>query len=179
MSTVSVLSRLFRRERPPEQAVGLLDKDERVVSWAPLDGGSAAVATQVGLWLPDARGPSRVPWHLVDKVTWRGGTLTVTPAVDAGDGVLDEQPPRAVHLDRPRDLPPTVRARVERTIAYTRHYPLRPAGGVRVVGRRVPGQDGLCWQLVFDPGTDRDDPLIREQAGRLRHAARAEVGVPD
>ena len=68
---------------------------------------------------------------------------------------------------------------MERTIAYTRHYPLRPAGGVRVVGRRVPGQDGLCWQLVFDSGTDRDDPLIREQAGRLRHAARAEVGVPD
>src|SRR5207244_2358439 len=83
---------------------------------------------------------SRVPWHLVDKVTWRGGTLTVTPAVDAGDGVLDEQPSRPVRLDRPRDLPPTVRARVERTIAYTRHYPLRPAGGVRVVGRRVPGQ---------------------------------------
>ena len=174
---MSVLTRLFRRERPPEEAVRPLARDERVVSWAPLAGGSAAVATQLGLWVPAGGAPRRLPWHLVDKATWRAGTLTVTPAVDGGDGVLAEQPPVAVRLAEPRDLPPTVRARVERTIAFTRHYRL-PSGGVRVVGRRVPGRDGLSWQLVFDPGTDPDDPLVRGQAGRIRDAARAEV-VPE
>lgn len=176
---MSVLSRLFRPERPPEEMSRLLGADERVVSWAPLAGGSAAVATPLGLWLPDLAGPRRVPWHLVDKATWRGGTLTVTPAVDTGDGVLEEQQPRSVRLADPRDLPPTVRTRVQRTIAYSRHHALAPTGGVRVVGRRVPGRDGLTWQLVFDAGTDRSDPLVGEQADRLRAAARAEVGVTD
>ncbi len=175
-SDVSVLSRLWRRERPPAEAVRPLDPDERVLSWGTLADGSAAVATQRGLWLPGPRRPERVPWHLVDKAVWRGGTLTVTAAVDPGDGVLEEQPSRAVRLAEPRDLPPTVRARVLRSIGYTRHHALHPAGGVHVVGRRVPGRDGLSWQLVFDPGTDRNDPLLRVQAARLADQARAETG---
>jgi hypothetical protein len=174
---VSVLSRLWRRERPPAEAVRSLEPDERVLSWATLDDGSAIVATRHGLWLRGADGPERVPWHLVDKAVWRDGTLTIVAAVDAGDGVLEEQPPRSARLAEPRDLPPTVRARVQRSIGYTRHHALRPAGGVHVVGRRVPGQDGLAWQLVFDPGTDRNDPLLRVQAARLADQARAETGT--
>jgi hypothetical protein len=172
---VSVLTRLFRRERPPEEALMPLDRDERVVSWGTIEDGSTVVATPRGLWFPAADGPERLAWHLIDKAVWRDGTLTVTAAVDTGDGVLDELPPRTVRLATPRDLPATVRARVERSIAYTNHHALRPAGGVRVVGRRVTGQDGLAWQLVFDAGTDRDDPAVREQATRLVHHARAET----
>jgi hypothetical protein len=173
---MSVLSRLFRRERPPAEAVRPLEPDERVLSWATFDGGSVAVATQLGLWLPGPSGAERLPWHLVDKAVWRDGTLTVTAAVDAGDGVLEEQPARSMRLAEPRDLPATVRARVLRTIGYTQHHALRPAGGVHVVGRRVPGRDGLTWQLVFDPGTDWNDPLLRRQAARLADEARAETG---
>jgi hypothetical protein len=124
---------------------------------------------------PGRRGSERIGWHLVDKAVWRGGTLTVIAAEDPGDGVLVELPPRSVRLAEPRDLPPTVRARVERSIAYTRHHKLAPAGGVRVVGRRVPGRDGLSWQLVFDAGTDRNDPLLRVQTDELLAAARAET----
>jgi len=175
---VTVLGRLLRRERPPAEAVGRLDPDERVLSWATLGDGSAAVATQRGLWLPGPGGVERLPWHLVDKAVWRNGTLTVTVAVDPGNGVLQEQPARAVRLATPRDLPPTVRARVQRSIGYTRHHPLRPAGGVHVVGRRVPGRDGLTWQLVFAPETDRNDPLLRAQADQLVEQARAETGSP-
>jgi hypothetical protein len=173
---VSVLTRLFRRERPPDEALMPLDRDERVVSWATTDNGSTVVATPRGLWLPAAEGPERLAWHLIDKAVWRDGTLTVTAAVDTADGVLDELPPRTVRLATPRDLPPTVRARVEQSIAYTNHHALRPAGGVRVVGRRVTGQDGLAWQIVFDAGTDRDDPTVREQVARLVQHARAETG---
>src|SRR6266568_3498634 len=81
---MSVLSRLWRRERPPPEALGRLDSDERVVSWAALDDGSVVVATQRGLWLPATDGGERVLWHLVDRAVWREGTLTLVTAVDAG-----------------------------------------------------------------------------------------------
>lgn len=173
--------RLFgKREKPPPEAVARLDPDERVVSWAPAPGG-AVVATPLGLWLPGV--PDRLPWHLIDKVIWRSNTLTLIPAVDSGGGVLVEQPPRSVRLEQPRDIPQNVRARIEKAIAFTRHHPLPGAEGggvrrgVRVVGRRVPGQDGVSWQLVFDPGVDRDDPAVRAAASAFVDQARAELGV--
>lgn len=174
---MSVLSRLFRNRRPPPAALEPLGRDERVVSWAVAEGGGTVVATQLGLWLPADGGPERVRWHLVDKAVWRAGTLTVTAAEDTGGGVLAEQPPRSVRLTEPRDLPPTVRLRVERSIGYSQHYRLSPAGGVRVVGRRVAGRDGLSWQLVFDADTDTTDPLVRVQAERLVAQARVETGT--
>jgi hypothetical protein len=174
---VSVLSRLFRDRRPPEDATRPLARDERVVSWATADGGGTVVATQLGLWLPGPDGPQRIGWHLVDKAVWRAGTLTVIAAVDTGGGVLTELPARTVRLAEPRDLPPTVRVRVQRSISYSQRYRLAPAGGVRVVGRRVPGRDGLSWQLVFDADTDPDDPLLRIQAERLVAQARVETGT--
>jgi hypothetical protein len=169
---------LHRPEKPPAEAVARLDPDERVVSWAPAAGG-AVVATPLGLWLPGH--PQRLPWHLLDKATWKDGALTLVPAVDPGDGVLVEQPPIAVRLDQPRDIPQTVRVRVQKAIAFTRHHPLStdpgPRRGVRVVGRRVPGRDGVSWQLVFDPGVDRDDPEVRAVAGAYVDQARAELGL--
>ncbi len=173
--------RLFHKpERPPAEAVAHLDPDERVVSWAPAPGGTV-VATPLGLRLPGH--PDRLPWHLIDKATWSSGILTLIPAVDAGDGVLVEQPPRAVRLDQPRDIPQTVRVRVQKAIAFTRHHPLPgPEGqgvrrGVRVVGRRVPGRDGVSWQLVFDAGVDRDDPAVRAAADEFVEQARVELGL--
>jgi hypothetical protein len=173
--------RLFHKpEKPPAEAVARLDPDERVVSWAPVADG-AVVATPLGLWLPGH--PDRLPWHLIDKATWQGGILTLIPAVDAGDGVLVEQPPRAVRLDRPRDIPQTVRVRVQKAIAFTRHHPLPgPEGrgvrrGVRVVGRRIPGRDGISWQLVFDDGVDPDDAVVRAAAAAFVEQARVELGL--
>lgn len=175
---MSVLKRLFADRRPPPDVTGALDRDERVISWATTEDGGTVLATRLGLWLPEPDGPPRrIRWHLVDKAIWRDGALTVVAAADAGGGVLVELPPRSVQLAEPRDLPPTVRARVERSIGYTRHHRLAPSGGVRVVGRRVAGVDGLSWQLVFDPGTDRDDPLLRAQTDRLLAEAQAETGT--
>ena len=173
------MTRLLGRRRPPAEALAPLDRHERVASWASTVDGGAVVATPLGLWLPAAGGDAaeRLPWHLIDKATWRDGTLTVTAAADSGSGVLTEQPPRAVRLAQPRDLPQTVRVRVLRAIAFSRHYPLPSGGGVRVVGRRVPGRDGLSWQLVFDPGVDRDDPAVRAHAAVLVDQSRAEVGL--
>ena len=166
--------RLFGRDRPPAEALARLDRDERVVSWASTADGDAVVATPLGLWVPG--GTARLPWHLVTKATWRDGILTVIAATDAGDGVLTEQPPRSVGLAKPRDLPQTVRVRVERGIAFTRRYPV-PGGGVRVVGRRVPGRDGISWQLVFDGGADPRDPDVRARAAAAVERSRSEIGV--
>lgn len=167
--------RLFgRRERPPAEALAALDRDERVVSWASTSGSDAVLATPLGIWFPGAT--ERISWHLVDKATWRDGVLSVIAARDTGDGVLDELPPRAARLVVPRDLPQTVRARVERSIASTRHYRLPAGGGVRVVGRRVPGRDGVTWQLVFDPGVDRDDPAVRAAAAEMVQQSRSFFG---
>lgn len=166
-----------KRERPPAEALAPLDKDERVVSWATAPGGAAVLATPKGLWLPGI--PDRLPWHLIDKAVWKDGILSVIPAVDTGDGVLAEQPARAVRLSVPRNLPHTVRVRVQKAIAFTRHHPL-PGGtrkGVRVVGRRVPGEDGVTWQLVFDPGVDPGDPAVRTAATAYVEQARAELGI--
>ena len=166
-----------RRERPPAEAVARLERDERVVSFADSPAGTV-LATPLGLWLPGY--DQRLPWHLVDKATWKDGVLTVVPAVDTGDGVLDEQPPRALRITVPRDLPQTVRVRVQKAISFTRHHP-RPDDparrGVRVVGRRVPGVDGVTWQLVFDRGVDRSDPAVRAAAAAYVDQARAELGL--
>jgi hypothetical protein len=168
--------RLFaRREKPPAEALARLDRDERVVAWGSTPDGGAVLATPLGLWLPGV--PDRLPWHLVDKAVWRDGTLTVTPAEDSGGGVLVELAPVSVRIAEPRDLPQTVRVRVQRAIAYTRHSPLPTGGGVRVVGRRVAGRDGLAWQRVYDRGVDPDDPAVREHTDRLLAQARSELGV--
>ena len=42
--------------------------------------------------------------------------------------------------------------------------------------RRRPGQDLLDWHLVYDAGTDPDDPLVRTQADELLLTARRTVG---
>lgn len=149
-----------------------------------------ALCTPYGLWLPTGppyeeppydgspNGPppyERVSWHLINKATWRSPTLTLIEVEDLGElegaQVMGERAPRSVRVAIPRALPQEVRQRVTRSVRYSAHHSLAPTGGVRVVARRVPGQDGLVWRLHFDPGTDADDPLLREQAGRLLAAA--------
>jgi hypothetical protein len=81
-----------------------------------------------------------------------------------------------VQLEQEGNLPDTVRSAVTGSVGWSNHYRLRPGGGVRVVGRRRPGHDQLDWQLVYDAGTDLDDPLVRAQADELLLTARRTVG---
>jgi hypothetical protein len=135
------------------------------------------VVTTLGLWLPGAAG--RLGWHEIHKVTWSGRQLVVVAAreVGADDGytiVADE--PATVHtLDQPDRVPPQVRARVTKSIAYTRHAPLDGGGGVRVVARRVPGINGLRWTVRYDDGTDVAADGVREVTAGLVAEGRAEI----
>lgn len=146
---------------------------DRLAGWAMTADGRPVVATEQGLVLPDA---GRVAWHAVEKATWERPRLTVLvlaegPAVRSGAG-----PSYSVVLDDPRNLAEVVRTRVTGSVAWSSHATLRPAGGVRIVGRRNPDREVFDWQLVFDRDTDLDDPLVQAQAQELLEAARRTIG---
>jgi hypothetical protein len=155
---------MLKRRKLPAQLRPTLDRDERVVAWASTSDGGAVVATNLGLWLPGR--PDRLGWHEIHKVHWDTPTMVVTPAepVGSGDGyvVMADAPAEEFSLDDAGDLPPAVRQRVTRSVAYTRHQTLPSGGGVRVVARRVTGANGVIWHVRYDQGTDADDPEVAD-----------------
>ena len=143
----------FRRERPPAELRALLDRDERLVSWAFVDDGDAAIGvTTRGLWLPSADGYRRIGWEFVDKAVWRDGLLTVVEAEVVDDFLLRERAPVTLALREPRDLPPAVRRRVEASVVRSEVMPI-DGGAARFVARRVPRRDGVSWWARLEPGT--------------------------
>jgi hypothetical protein len=166
---------LFRRTpRLPADRRPPLDRDERVLAWSPVAEAGTVVATNRGLWLPGET--ERLGWHQIHKAVWAGRELAVTPAVQVQDRVdytvVADGPVRTYLLLEPDDVPHQVRARVTGSVAYTQHYQA-PGGGVRVVGRRVSGVDGLTWTVRFDPGVDFDSPPARTAVDELVARARA------
>lgn len=168
--------RALARERPPREALRGVSPDDRVLAWATLDDGQTLLATRHGLWLPD-RDERLLAWYRIVRATWRSGVLSLVEAEERGAGVVAELPPRPYRLAEPRRIPHTVRQRVEHSIGYSAHHQVSPTGGVHVVGRRVAGRDGLTWYLVFDAGTDPDDPLVRAQADEFLRQGRASTGL--
>ena len=70
-----------------------------------------------------------------------------------------------------------MRSRVTRSVAYTMHHPM-PVGGVRVVGRRISGVDGLSWAVRYDSGTPVDLPQVVSVTDELVEQARAATAPP-
>src|SRR3954447_21207851 len=171
---------LFRRrprlpaaQRPP------LEPEERVLAWAAVGDEGALVATNRGLWLPDGK---RLGWHEIHKAAWSGRELRITPAevAEERDGyqVMVDAPVIGFLLLEPGELPDQVRTRVTRSVAYTSHHPMN-TGGVRVVGRRVPGRNGLTWSVRYDAGTPVKLPAVVELTGELVSAAQGATEPPD
>jgi hypothetical protein len=162
---------LRRRDTPPDALRALLGDEERVVSWADTDDGSAVAATQRGLWWPEAAGHRLVGWQHIDKAIWRDGQLIVTEADVVDDLLLVDRAPVAARLAVPRDLPPIVRARVEANVVRSELVAIA-TGQVRIVARRVPGRDGLvCWARLAD-GTP-DNAVTRADVEELVERLRA------
>ena len=155
---------LRRRERLPAELVALLDRDERIVSWARTDDDVVAASNR-GLWVPPYR---RIGWEFVDKAVWRDGVLTVIEADLVDDLLLRDRPPLYLRLTEPRDLPPTVRRRIEGSVVDSEVLAI-DGGAARFVGRRVPGRDGVSWWARLEPGTRDSEPA--------RASVRAQVDV--
>ena len=161
---------LLGRRRVPEAVAAVpLDAGERRTAWGLTPGGEPVVATDLGLRLPAQQ---RLDWSDVERAGWVRPVLTVVRvATIAGTGER-----RSVQLEQEGSLPEVVRSSVTDSVGWSAHYRLAPSGGVRVVGRRRPGQDLLDWQLVYDPGTDVDDPRVQAEVADLLLTARRTVG---
>lgn len=161
-----------RRDQPPADLVALLDRDERVVSWADTANETVVLASSLGLWWPELGGPRRMPWHRVDRVVWRDHVLSVTEADVVDDALLVDRPPVAARLTVPRDLPPVIRKRVESNIVKSELLTIA-GGAVRFVSRKQPGRDGVNWWARLEPGTpdtERVRAAIRARLAILRSA---------
>jgi hypothetical protein len=159
-----------RRERPPVEVLAGLAKDERVLSWADTADDGVVVATPLGLWWPADDAPRRILWQHIDKAIWRDGVLTVIEADVVDDLLLVDRVPVAARLTHPRDLPPTVRKRVEGNIVRSEVAAV-PGGSVRFVSRRRPGQDGTTWWAHLEGSTPDTEALrsaIRARLAKLR-----------
>lgn len=163
-----------RRERRPNTVLAVLDKDERLLSWADTATGAVVAATSRGLRWPAEDGPELIPWHLVNTVRWQAGTLTVTSARVVDDVFLEDLSPTSVRLSEPRDLPPVIRKRVEASIVRSELAAVS-GGAVRFVARRMPGRDGVAWWARLEPGTPDTEPTraaARARVERLRAGER-------
>lgn len=146
-----------------------LEPGERRTSWALTSAGDPVVATSAGLRVP---GEQLLRWADVEKATWKRPLLEVVAVAEvSGTGRRWR-----LQLEDEGDLPETVRSAVTASVAWSTHVRLPPSGGVRAVGRRRPGQELLDWQLVYDAGTDVDDPVVREQAQQVLAEARRTIG---
>jgi hypothetical protein len=145
---------VFGRNRPPAEVRQRLDVEERVLAWGTVgpDGADRGyvVATNVGLWWPDDP-PRRIPWHLIVRASWSERGLSVVEADIVDDLLLAERPARTVALENTGKIPPVVRQRVEGSIAIT-HEARLDDGPVRIVARRISGQDGHVWLARLGPG---------------------------
>jgi hypothetical protein len=156
--------KLFRRrEEPPAAALAQLPGDERVVSWADVTGG-VVIASPSGLWWPTSSEHAGdqlrlIPWPHITKAIWRDGRLGVIEADVVDDLLLVDRDPVWVEVRVPRDLPPTVRKRVEANVVQSQVHPVL-GGAARFVARRVPGEDGVRWWARLEDGTP-DLPEVR------------------
>ena len=163
---------LSRRAHPPASVMQQLDRDERVVSFADVEGG-VVVATHPG---PLVAIPRRNASHRVGAGRQGGlattARLTIIEADLIDDLLLVDRPPISARVVTPRDLPPTVRKRVESSVVRSEVYPVA-GGAARFVGRRVPGRDGVAWWVRLEAGT-RDTEAARagitERIRRLQAA---------
>jgi hypothetical protein len=165
----------WRRNKLPATLTPELSRDERVLAWAGAGEGRAVVATNRGLHLPGRDGV--LGWHEIHKAAWDSGRLTLTPASstavpDSDYTVVADLPSVSFTLDHPGDLPKRVRERVTSSVPYTTRHDLPGGGAVRVVARRVSGQDGLAWSVRYEGHVDPTDPDVAKATAALVSEAR-------
>ncbi len=144
-----------------------------MLAWLP-SVGSSVVATHRALLLPEGTEPERVPWDRVLHAAWEPTALRVTAQDPHGGRPLE------LRVPVPEDhgsLPEVVRERVKASIVVQHHVELHGEQGARLVARRTPGDTELRWSVVFDPGLDPGDPVLRARADEELARLRGSLGV--
>lgn len=155
----------LRREVP--EAVRTVRAGRRL-AWGLTDDGTAVVAGEHALHV----GGEELPWSGVEKAVWRPPVLVVCEvATVEGAGRI-----RRLVLVQDDRLAEVVRARVTSSVGWSDRRRLAPSGHVRLVGRRVPGQDALLWQTVFATDADAADPSKQVQAEQAVEELRRTIG---
>jgi hypothetical protein len=177
MSLIDNVKRRFARPPEPVRTAVLAssDPDERVLAWGTLvrDGGWL-VASSRGLRVvppevTSVEDAEVLPWHQIGSAKWLattdgGGRFEVVRLTEVEPGVQARQPEVRHVLSDAGDLPAVVRRRVDETVVASQRSPLAGGGGVLLVARRIPGQPGREWTVVFDDDAQRSDPDARETA---------------
>lgn len=164
---MGLLDRLQRRRPPlPEAMRQHVSADERVLAWARSTSGQIVAATQVGLHILGRDGHRMVGWHQISKGVWRDGYLTVTESADVDEQQIADKQPWQLQFTEPGNVPVVLRERVEQSIAAARYYRIS-SGSVWLVGRKIPGEDGLRWQYRPDPEVDPHDIQTHAEIAQL------------
>lgn len=158
----------MRLRRHVPEAVRALAPAERRLGWALAEDGTPLVATPTSLYA----GELVLPWTQVAKVAWRPPVLSVREVAEVEDAGAEH----LFSLAEDEGLAEVVRTQVTSSVAWSDVRRLEPGGKVRVVGRRVPGEDALLWQVVYLEGTDPTDPALRAQADAHVAALRGSLG---
>ena len=165
--------RSVRRTRPPVE----VGKGERLLAWAPVEGGGWAAGTRDALYLLERR----VPWEQVQSADWDRdeGRLRVSEVGTWGDPrpqhTLTIPNTAAKDADRLLQL---LRERVTASVLMSRHVPVTGRRGVRIIARRAPsGHSDVQWLYEYDEGVDPEDPFVRAAAETALAAAQADVGA--
>jgi hypothetical protein len=148
-----------------------LGRGDRALAWAAYDADGVPghlVATTRGLHDVTAAGDRLLHWDEVENARWHDGRLDVTRLGRPGR--------LRWLLDDPGSVPEVVRDRVTASIVVSTAHRLSIGDGVRIVGRRRPGEPGLRWYVVFDRPEHADDPLLRAEADEWLQSAKASVG---
>ncbi len=140
------------RSRVPA-AVRAVAREERRLAWGMAEDGTPLVATPAALFL----GEERLPWTSVERISWVPDVLTVVEVAE----VEATGRTRAFVLAEDSRLAEIVRARVTSSVVWSDRRALGNDRHVRVVGRRVPGQDALLWQAVWESSVDASDSRLR------------------
>jgi hypothetical protein len=149
-----------------------VEPGERVLASAAGDTG-VVVATDRRLLVPQPDGHLGIGWETIERATWDGDgeLLTIVQTAPLGS----RPRPHRLKLEDAGRLLDVVREQVTASVVISRYVLLDGRRGVRITGRRRPGQSGLSWVVAVDNGLSVDAPGVRDQIASAVARVQAEV----
>jgi hypothetical protein len=161
----------YRRRSIPAEAAAVVPERERGLAAGVTPAGEYVVATDRALYVPQRGGHVRVGYEDVQTAAWDDPVLELTLL---SGGSTSRQ---VLRLQEPGEVPPTLRERVTASIVVTERVPLAGPLGARIIARRVPGENDVRWQVVFEQGLDPSDPGLRQRADEAIERLKESTGL--